>query len=283
LIRVYLRRRSGFLQANEPIRKAIFFLGAGRVTSALAGGLRLAGYKRPLIAYDRHPEKLRALKRESRVEISRDLKSGLERADILIVAVRPASVKEILSEIAACPAKPPRLCISLAAGIPLKNLRRWLNAVHWVRAMPSPVCRICRGLTPVAFDRSVTKSERAQVRKLFERVGPAPVIPERQMDIITATHSPTYGYHALAALAKAAAKAGLNRDTALIAAAHALSDGVTYWRESGLNLDELLHEAATPGGIAAATMNAMDRSGYSRAVQNGLKAGIRRARQNARL
>jgi pyrroline-5-carboxylate reductase len=103
------------------------------------------------------------------------------------------------------------------------------------------------------------------------------------MDIITATHSPTHGYHALATLAKAARTAGLDRDTALIAAAHALSDGITYWRESGLSLDELLHEAATPGGIAAATMTAINGSGYARAIEQGIKAGIRRARQNTKL
>lgn len=259
------------------------FLGAGRITGALAAGLRLAGDERRLIAYDRHPEKLHALKRESRVEIARDLKAAIESADMLIVAVRPASVKQMLSEVTGSKGKPPQLCVSLAAGIPLKNLRKWLGSVHWVRAMPSPVCRIGRGLTPASFDRTVTKTERAHVRQFFEQVGPVLEIPERQMDVITATHSPTYGYHALATLAKSAEKAGLGRETALIAAAHALSDGIIYWRESGLKLGELLHEAATPGGIAAATIEAMNRSGYARDVERGVKAGIRRARQNAKL
>jgi pyrroline-5-carboxylate reductase len=263
--------------------KSIVFLGGGRITSALAAGLRLAGDTHRLVVYDRHPEKLRALQRESRVEIARDLKAAIESAAMLIVAVRPASVKQMLDEVADSGAKPPKLCISLAAGIPLKKLRASFGSVHWVRAMPSPVCRIRKGLTPVNFDRSVTKTERDRVRRIFEQVGPVLEIPERQMDIITAAHSPTHGYHALATLAKAAQNAGLDRDTALIAAAHALSDGVIYWRESGLNLDELLHEAATPGGIAAATMTAMGKAGYARGVERGVAAGIRRARQNAKL
>jgi pyrroline-5-carboxylate reductase len=102
------------------------------------------------------------------------------------------------------------------------------------------------------------------------------------MDAITATHSPTHGYHALATLAKAAQNMGLDRKTALIAAAHALSDGIAYWRESELQLDQLLHEAATPGGIAAATIAAMDRAGYARVVRKGLAAGIAQARRNAK-
>jgi pyrroline-5-carboxylate reductase len=263
--------------------KTTVFLGGGRITGALAAGLRLAGDERTLVVYDRHPEKLRALRRESRVEIARDVKSALERAEMVIVAVRPGSVKEMLREVIISGAVPPKLCVSLAAGIPLRNLRVWLGPpVRWVRAMPSPVCRIGRGLTPLSFDRSVPRIERARVRRFFEAVGPVLERPEKQLDAITATHSPTHGYHALATLSKAARAAGLDPKTALIAAAHALGDGIAYWRGSGQGLEDLLREAATPGGIAAATMAAMDKSGYARVIASGLKAGMGQARRNAR-
>jgi pyrroline-5-carboxylate reductase len=136
-------------------------------------------------------------------------------------------------------------------------------------------------LTPVTFDRGVANRDRVHVRELFERVGPVLDLPESQFDAITATHSSTHGYHALAALAKAAQEVGLDRKTALVAASHALADGIHYWRESGLSLDELLHEAATPGGIAAATMAAMDKAGYARAVAKGIRAGVEQCRRNA--
>jgi pyrroline-5-carboxylate reductase len=263
--------------------KATVFLGGGRITGALCAGLRLAGDKRKIVVYDRHQEKLKALRRESRVEVAHDLQSAVAKAALMIVAVRPGSVREMLCEVEACGAPPPTLCVSLAAGIPFRNLRKWLGGpVHWVRAMPSPVCRIGKGLTPVSFDRGVVQRDRAHVRKLFALVGPVIDLPESQIDAITATHSPTHGYHALANLAEAAQRAGLNRKAALIAAAHALSDGIDYWRESGLELDELLHEAATPGGIAAATMAAMDQAGYARVVRNGVSAGIAQARRNAK-
>jgi pyrroline-5-carboxylate reductase len=273
---------------DNRMRKTVLFLGGGHITGALAAGLRLAGYRGEIVVYDRHPEKVRALRRESRVVVVRDLKSAVERAGMLVVAVRPRSVREMLAEVAACGALSrkagvPGLWVSLAAGIPLRNLRAWLGApVRWARAMPSPVCRIGRGLTPVCFDSNVSEAERARVRKFFAHVGPVLDLPEGQMDAITATHSPTHGYHALATLAKAAEEAGLDRATALMAAAHALSDGIVYWRESGAELSELLREAATPGGIAAATMAAMDASGYARAVGKGIRAGVRQARRNAR-
>ena len=262
--------------------KATVFLGGGRITSALAAGLRLAGYSAEIVVYDRNPGKLRALRRESQVETAHDLKSALERAGMLVVAVRPASVAAMLAEVAACGAPVPRLGVSLAAGIPLRKLHAGLAAVRWVRAMPSPVCRVGRGLTALSFDRDVTKSERRSVRSFFEHVGAVLEISEKQFNAFTATYSSSHGYHALATLAKAGQAGGLDRTTALTAAAHALSDGIFYWRESGLRLEDLLREAVTPGGIAAATMSAMDGAGYQRVVKAGIRAGVKRARLNAR-
>lgn len=267
---------------KKKVRSTTVFLGGGRITSALVAGLRLAGDGRPIIVYDRHPEKLRALRRESRVETARDLKPALQRSEMLIVAVRPSSVKQMLAQVAACGARPPKLCISLAAGIPLRNLRNWLGGpVRWVRAMPSPVCRIDRGFTPLCFDSAATKADRTLVRRIFDQVGPVLELKESQMDVITASSSPTHGYHALKTLAEAAERSGLDPKTALIAAAHALADGIEYWRHSGETLEGLLAEAATPGGIAAATVAAMDQAGYPSAVASGIRAGIRQARRNS--
>jgi pyrroline-5-carboxylate reductase len=261
--------------------RATVFLGGGRITGALVAGLRLGGYAGEIIVYDRNPGKMRALRRAARVEVVADLKSAVQRGGMLIVAVRPGSVAGMLEEIEACGVRVPKVCVSLAAGVPLRELRGRLGA-RWVRAMPSPVCRVGRGLTALSFERGVTRGERRRVRELFERVGAVLEIPEKQFDAFTAAYSSSHGYHALATLAKVGEDFGLDRATALTAAAHALGDGILYWRNSGKKLTELLQEAATPGGIAAATMSAMDASGYGQAVKKGIRAGIRQARLNAR-
>jgi len=263
--------------------KATVFLGGGRITGAMVAGLRLAKYPRQLVVYDRHLERLRALQRESQVEIATDLRAAVQRAEMLIVAVGPAAVAGVLGEVAKCGAAIPKMCISLAAGVPLKNLRADLKTpTRWSRAMPSPVSRVGRGLTALCFDRSATANDRRQVRQLFAQVGVVLEIPERKFDAFTAVYSSSFAYHALATLAAAAGEAGLDRKTALLAAAHGLSDGIAYWRKSGRALSDLLKEAVTPGGIAAATIAAMDKAGFGIAVAHGVKAGIAQARRNAK-
>ena len=263
--------------------KATVFLGGGRITSTLVAGLRLAGYRKPIVVHDHHATKLRRLRSQYRVRIEPDLQRAVAQARLLVVAVRPDSVAGLLDDIRKfCPANHRLIAVSLAAGIPLSKLRARLGTVHWARAMPSPVCRVGHSLTATAFSRSLTKSEQREICSLFQHVGPVLKLPERHFDAFATTFSSSHGYHALAALAGAAQKAGLNRKVAFAAAAHALADGIFYWRESGIPLRALLNEAATPGGIAATTMAAMDAAGYRQAVARGLRAGIKRAQKNAR-
>jgi pyrroline-5-carboxylate reductase len=260
--------------------KATVFLGGGRITGALVAGLRLAKYDKPIIVHDRNPQKLRQLKQQYGVTVEPDLHRAVEQAGLLIIAVRPDSVSDLLRQIEQI--HRPLSLVSLAAGIPLSKLRARLRAPgRWVRAMPSPVCRSGRGLTALTFDRACSRDARREVKGFFKNVGTVLEIPESQFDAFTITYSSSHGYHALAALAASAQKLGLDRKTALTAAAHALADGILSWRESGILLDRLIHEAATPGGVAAAVMNAMDSSGYKRIIQRGLRAGMARARKNA--
>lgn len=268
----------------------VVFLGGGRITSAMLAGLELSKTRYRLVVHDRNPGKLRDLKKQYKAAVEPALDSALKQADLLIAAVRPDSVRELLGSVQRLLAKTNRgvarkkrtLAISLAAGVPLRMLSELTGpTVNWARAMPSPVCRTGRGLTAVTFPRGTTRADRKRAHDLFACVGRVIEIPESKFDAFTVTYSSSHGYHAIAMLAKAAQKAGLDRSTALLASAHALADGIIAWRDGNNSLESLIEEAVTPGGTAAATTSAMDAAGYERAVRQGVAAGLRRARANA--
>jgi pyrroline-5-carboxylate reductase len=259
----------------------VVFLGSGRITTALVAGLKLASARYQVLVHDRNWRRMRQLERIYGALSEPDLRRAVAQADLLIVAVRPDSVPQLFRQIGTI--KRPVLAVSVAAGIPLRQLISGLGPpVRWARAMPSPVSRANRGLTGLTFSRSLSPTDRARIRKFFAHFGEVIEIPEKKFDAFTVAYSPSHGYHALHTLALAAAHAGLDRKTALLAAAHALSDSIAAWRKSEHSLQSLLHEAATPGGIAAATMDAMDAAAYGRAVQRGISAGLQRARANAK-
>src|SRR5690348_10901261 len=107
---------------RRPVTNATVFLGGGRITSALVSGLRLASYKPPIVVHDRHREKSLALKKHYSVIAEPDLQAAVEAAELLVIAVRPDSVRELLSAIS--PVDRPVTVVSLAAGIPLSHLQK---------------------------------------------------------------------------------------------------------------------------------------------------------------
>ena len=159
----------------------VVFLGGGRITSAMLAGLRLAKTKHRLVVHDRNPGKLRDLKKRYAVAVEPDLKSAVKQADVLIVAVRPSSVRELL----ACRSESVNrrvLAVSLAAGVPLRVLSKAAGPpVRWARAMPSPVCRSGRGLTAVTFPRTLPRA-RSQTRpRSFRQLRPGRRNPGKQV------------------------------------------------------------------------------------------------------
>ena len=262
----------------------VVFLGGGRITCAMLAGLRLGSTRHRLVVHDRNPSKMRDLKKRYAVAVEPDIKSAVNQADVLIIAVRPSSVGDLLQVVGKTVEEANRrvLTISLAAGVPLRELSKAIGRpVQWARAMPSPLCRRGRGLTAITFPRTLPRVDRKRAFDLFASFGQVVEIPEKKFDAFTVTFSCSHGYHALATLARSAQAAGLDRRTALLASAHALADGIIAWREGKHSLESLLQEATTPGGVAAATAAKMDAAGYRRAVQQGVAAGLRRARANA--
>jgi len=263
-------------------RADVVFLGAGRITSALVAGLRASGFRGRIVVCDRHAEKLRQLRRRYAVRVEPDPLRAAAQAGLLFIAVRPPDVLPLLAALGTLP--PATVPVSVAAGVPLRSLERALPASAravrkgWTRAMPSPASRTGHGLTALAFARAVPRAARQRVREFFERVGAALEIPEREFDAFTVVYSTSQGYHALASRVRAARRLGLSPRAAFVAAAHGLLDGLHSLGKGESSLEELLAEAATPGGIAGKVLETMHSEKYERLIERAYRAGLARAR-----
>lgn len=257
----------------------IVFLGGGRITSALLAGLAAARFPHRIVVHDRNARKMKALRTQFGITISPGVADALSRADLLVLAVRPQSLPELLPTLRSARSLP---AVSVAAAVPVATLRSLSPApLRWARAMPSPACRTSRGLTAMHFPAAYPSAARKLAIDIFSSVGEVVQVPEKEFDAFTVLYSTSHGQHLLHVLAAEGRRLGLGERLALTAASHALADGVQLWRQNRSSLHRELREAATPGGIAAAVMQSMDDSGLAQTIEAGLRAGLARCRELA--
>src|SRR5438045_2974161 len=128
--------------AHDKLR--IGFLGAGQMARALAKGWIAAGLvsAERVCASDPVPQAGQAFQRETGARTSADNRETVAASDLLVLAVKPQMMKTLLSEIR--PLTTPRhLIVSIAAGIPLRQLAEGLGGDRrLVRVMPNTPCLV---------------------------------------------------------------------------------------------------------------------------------------------
>lgn len=267
-------------------RGATLFVGGGSIAAAMISGLTVGKYASPIIVHDRRAERMRLLRRKFQTVSEPDLANAVADAEFIVLAVRPDAAPEMLCDLAralqSAKDKPKKIVVSVIAGLPLALLRKQIPArVDWVRAMPSPLSESGNGLTALAFARSCSSRSRRSVKRFFSEFGQVLEVPESEFNAFTVVYSPSHGLHALSALSEAAVRGGLNKHAALVAAAHALGAAEAVLKQRNADIENMVRQAATPGGTAEATMAAMDAAGYGDVVAKGVQAGIARARSMA--
>lgn len=133
--------------------------------------------------------------------------SQLEGADLLLLAVKPQVMMDVLQVIRQAPFAAGALCVSIAAGLPTSRLESALPAgTHVVRAMPNTPLLIGAGATTLCAGAQAEDEDEKLVCDLFGSIGQAFIVQECDMDATGAINGcgPAYA----AALVEALADAG---------------------------------------------------------------------------
>ncbi len=233
-------------------QRRLAVLGAGKI-----GGILLRSFLRQgLIPPDRvsatvrHPERVRALGEELGIAVSTDNRSAARAADLVLLCVKPQTVREVLEEIRP-EVDPDKLVISVAASVPTQFLEHHLAArVPVVRAMPNTPCAIGCGMTAICRGSHADASHLETASALFDSVGRTVVVDEPHMDAVTglSASGPAFIYIILESLAEAGVKVGLPRDVATLLAAQTMQGAARVVLETGDHPALLKDEVTTPAG-----------------------------------
>lgn len=266
----------------------IGFLGAGAMASALAGGLAAAGIPRArLLASDPDVGRRASFERALGATAA-DNASVVTRSDLVVLAVKPGVVPQLLAELAAVPdaARLRVLWVSIAAGVPLARLEAGLPArARVIRAMPNTPALVRKGATAFCANREATAADRDAARALFAGVGSVWEAPhEELLDPVTALSGsgPAYFFLLIEALIDAGVENGLPPQVAHELALQTAFGAAALARESDRSPAELREQVTSPGGTTQAGLARLAARDFRGAVSEAVRAATERSRELGR-
>jgi pyrroline-5-carboxylate reductase len=258
----------------------IGFIGAGQMATALARGWLAAGLTTPdrLAASDPVAQACERFQKETGADVSDDNAAVVAASDVLLLAVKPQTMKAVLSEVRAL-LQPRHLVVSIAAGITLKQLREGVGDCRLVRVMPNTPCLVGASAAGYAPAETATAEDIALVDHLLNAVGQAYRLSETLLDAVTGLSSsgPAFVAVMIEALADGGVRMGLPRDVSLNLAAQTVLGTAKMILEAGLHPAVLKDMVASPGGTTIAGLHALERGGLRAALIDAVEAATRRA------
>lgn len=233
-------------------KKQVTVLGAGKMGTILLQSWLKQGLLAPerTRATVQHAERARSLSQQLGIPVTTNNADAVRKADVILVAVKPAQVRPVLAEIAPV-VSPKQLVLSIAASVPTAYMEKTLPpGTPVVRAMPNTPCTVGSGMTGLCKGAHAEQQHVELARTLFEVVGKTVVLDEKHMDAVTALSAsgPAYIYIILESLAEAGVKVGLPRDTATLMAAQTALGAARVVLETGDHPALLKDAVTTPAG-----------------------------------
>ena len=256
-------------------------IGCGSMGGALIKGWckTALGERARIVIFDEDRLKARALAEELHLEAAEGSAAAARDADIVVIAVKPKIVPEVLAELAAVfgPAPGKRLLVSIAAGVTCTQLHQWLGVEASVaRVMPNLACMVGQGMSGVYAER---KEDAAVVAALFSEVGLVEqVAKETELDSITAVSGCGPGFICLImeAMADGGVKLGLGRERATRLAAQTVCGAAALVLETGVQPAQLKDMVSSPGGATIAGLHVLEQNGVRGAIMSALEASALR-------
>jgi pyrroline-5-carboxylate reductase len=266
----------------------ITFIGGGNMGRALISGLLANGAQaNQLSVVEANASTGLQLHHDFGLQIIGALEQiafDFSKNNVVVMAIKPQDFNvaaKVLSAKLKHATAPGPLILSIAAGIRLKDMSRWLDHERCVRAMPNTPALIGKGITGLFADAAVNPSDRALAETICNTVGQAVwVNEEKLMDAVTAVSGsgPAYVFAFLEAMQSSGEKLGLDAATAR-KLAYATLEGATQLAHNSDEHAGVLRERVTSkGGTTAAALDILKQLDWHGALEKAIDAANQRGK-----
>lgn len=268
------------------LQTSVAFFGGGNMASSLIAGLLAKGQAVTRL----HVIETDAQKRQDFAEQGifaydahdiEQIKTALEQADVVVLAVKPQVLKDVLEPLKTL--WQGQLVISIAAGIGTDSLKNWLgDKVKLVRAMPNTPAMIQMGATGLFASQGVNEADKQRAEQVMKATGLVLwVEDEALLHAVTAVSgsAPAYFFYLLENMIQAGESFGLSNQQANALAMQTALGSAQMALTSHDSPTELRRKVTSPNGTTQAAIEVMDKHNMNQIIQEAMQACVNRSQE----
>jgi pyrroline-5-carboxylate reductase len=263
----------------------VAIIGAGNMGGAMARGLAKGSRIATSDIYVSNPStaKLEALKSEfPEINTTTDNCVAASVADLVVLAVKPWKVEEVLNEIKPHVDYSRQAVASMVGGLGIAQLDKWLDKGDEVLPaayiiIPNTAIATMSSMTFISSQRSTSEQDKFLV-DIFDELGQAMLIDESAMPAATSLASCgiAYALRYIRAAMEGGVELGIRADDAKQIVMQTLRGAVDVLAANGSHPEAEIDRVTTPGGLTIKGLNAMEAAGFTHSVIEGLRASTKR-------
>jgi pyrroline-5-carboxylate reductase len=261
------------------MNKKIAIVGGGNLGVAIAEGLIKSGFVNPshLIITKRNIKTLADIEQRG-VMVTNNNTEAVQYADLIILAVKPYQLKEVLEQIQPVLNPLRHILASVVTGITLHDMQSWAGKnMPLVRAMPNTAIAIQESMTCLCSHHT-NQEQMDYVFDLFSQLGRVAIVDEKLMDASTVLGACgiAFALRYIRASIQGGIEIGFDAKTAALIAAQTVKGAAELLIQKGAHPEQEIDKVTTPKGCTIAGLNEMEHRGFSSSLIMGIKASYDR-------
>ncbi len=252
--------------------RKVTIIGGGNLGSAIAEGLLKSNFCAPgdITVTKRNLSTLSYLKEKS-VNITADNNAAIKDASLIILAIKPFQVSEVLNGFKDS-ITDKQILVSVVTGVSIHDIENILGKqIAVCRAMPNTAIAIQESMTCLGFSNAGAE-EIEYVSSLFSVLGKVTVIDEKLMDAATVLGAcgTAYAMRYIRANIQGGIEIGFDAKTANLIAAQTVKGAAELLLQNGTHPEQEIDKVTTPKGCTIAGLNEMEHQGFSSSLIKGI-------------
>ena len=250
----------------------IAIIGGGNLGTAIAEGLLKSKFCKAadITITKRNTATLKALESKG-VKVTTDNAAAVKSASLVILAVKPFQVAEVLNGFKK-ELTPKHVLVSVITGVLIREIEEMIKKKLPVfRAMPNTAIAIQESMTCISYSNAAEKDIQ-YVKQLFEVLGKVAVIDEKLMDAATVLGAcgTAYAMRYIRANIQGGIEIGFDAVTANLIAAQTVKGAAELLLQKGTHPEQEIDKVTTPKGCTIAGLNEMEHQGFSSSLIKGI-------------